>query len=63
MPPLFRFEPGINRVGYGGSDEYNHFNLNHRGQLQMNLIWVRWNFTISNQIMVRNKKYFQMISV
>ena len=23
MPPLFGFEPGTNKVGYGGIDEYN----------------------------------------
>ena len=23
MPPFFRFEPRANKVGYGGTDEYN----------------------------------------
>ena len=38
MPPLFGFEPGANRVGYGGTEEYNLPHLNHRCQLQFYLI-------------------------
>ena len=38
MPPLFGFEPGANRVGYVGTDEYNPPQFEQSRQLQLDLI-------------------------
>ena len=56
MPPLSDLNLRQTELDMEALASTTHLNLNHWGQLQLDLIWVLWNFATSNQKLVRENQ-------